>query len=55
MGHHIDSLTWEIWLLLVAGGLILWFVFRRKIQRLRGREAAGAAGSYTSSASGVDR
>ncbi len=55
MGHHIDSLTWEIWLLLVAGGLILWFVFRHKIQRLRGREVARAAGSSTSSASGVDR
>ncbi len=55
MGHHIDSLTWEIWLLLVAGGLILWFVFRPKVQRLRAREVGGAAGSSTGSASGVDR
>ena len=55
MGHRIGSLTWETWLLLVAGGLILWFVFRPKIQRLRGREVAGAVGSSTSSSSGVDR
>ncbi len=55
MGHHIESLTWEIWLLLVAGGPILWFLFRRKFQQLRGREVAGVGESSTSSASGVDR
>ena len=55
MGHHIESLTWEIWLLLVAGGPILWFLFRRKFQQLRGREVARVGGSSTSSASGVDR
>lgn len=45
MGHHIQSLAWDTWLLLLSSGLvlwflILWFLFRRKLQpseRSRGR------------------
>ena len=37
MGHHIQSLAWDTWLLLLSSGLvlwflILWFLFRRKLQ-----------------------
>ena len=31
MGDNIESLGWESWLLLLVGGLILWFVFHRKL------------------------
>ncbi len=36
MGDYMEDLAWEMWILLGAGGLILWFVFRRKFQLLRG-------------------
>ena len=36
MGDYMEALAWEMWILLGAGGLILWFVFRRKFQLLRG-------------------
>jgi len=32
LGDNIDSLGWESWLTLLIGGLILWFVFRRKLR-----------------------
>ena len=32
MGDRIETLAWELWLLLGAGALILWFVFRHKFQ-----------------------
>jgi len=32
MGDNIESLGWESWLLLLIGGLILWFVFHRKLK-----------------------
>lgn len=35
MGDRIESLTWEIWLLLLAGGLILWFLILRFMFRHR--------------------
>ncbi len=48
MGDRIESLTWQIWLLLLAGGLILWFLilrllFRRRFQPRRGSEGRRAA------------
>ena len=33
MGDNIESLGWESWLLLLFGGLILWFVVRPKLRR----------------------
>lgn len=36
MGDYMEAMAWEMWILLGAGGLILWFVFRRKFQLLRG-------------------
>ena len=33
MGDNIESLGWESWLLLLIGGLILWFVAHRKLRR----------------------
>ncbi len=38
MGDRIETLAWEMWLLLGAGALILWFVFRHKFQPSRERE-----------------
>jgi uncharacterized membrane protein YdjX (TVP38/TMEM64 family) len=32
MGDNIESLGWESWLLLLIGGLFLWFVFHRKLR-----------------------
>ncbi len=32
MGDHIDTLPWELWLLLLAGGLLLWLVTHRFLQ-----------------------
>jgi len=29
MGHNVDSLAWEAWVLLLAGALFLWFFLRR--------------------------
>ncbi len=40
MGDRIETLTWEIWLLLGAGALILWFVLRDKFQPPRGRQGS---------------
>ncbi len=40
MGDRIETLTWEIWLLLGAGALILWFVLRHKFQPPREREVS---------------
>ena len=34
MGDRIESMTWETWVLLFAGGLVLWFVLRRKFRPL---------------------
>ncbi len=34
VGDHIESLTWQTWGLLLAGGLVLWFVLRRKFRSL---------------------
>ena len=31
MGDNIHSLAWESWLLLLAGGVVLWLVLRRKL------------------------
>ncbi len=33
MGDNIESLGWESWLLLLIGGLILWFVVRPKLKK----------------------
>ena len=35
MGDRIESLTWEMWLLLLGGGLILWFLILRFLFRRR--------------------
>ncbi len=48
MGDRIESLTWETWLLLLVGGLMLWFLIlrflsRRKFQPRRGSEGRRAA------------
>ena len=32
MGDNIESLGWEIWLLLLAGGIVLWLAVRRRLQ-----------------------
>ncbi len=32
MGDQIDTLRWEVWLLLGVGGLAVWYVFRRQFQ-----------------------
>ncbi len=32
MGHHIDALAWKVWLLLLAGGLVLWLVTHRLLR-----------------------
>lgn len=53
MGHHVDSLTFEIWLLLVAGGLVLWFIFRRKLFQMRRKLRGRGVVSPPSSTSGV--
>ncbi len=37
MGDRIETLAWEMWLLLGAGALILWFVFRHKFHPPRER------------------
>ena len=34
MGAHIVILTVEIWLMIGVGGLVLWFVLRRKVHLL---------------------
>ena len=36
MGDYMEAMAWEMCILLGAGGLLLWFVFRRKFQLLRG-------------------
>lgn len=44
MGDRIESLAWELWLLLGAGALIMWFVFRHKLlptRELEGRQEPG--------------
>ena len=38
MGDQIETMVWEMWLLLGAGALVLWFVFRHKLQLSRERE-----------------
>lgn len=48
MGDRIESLTWQMWLLLLAGGLILWFgmlwaLSRRRFQPRWGSEGRRAA------------
>ena len=43
MGDRIETLPWEMWLLVGAGSLVLWFVFRHKFyppREKRGRHAA---------------
>ncbi len=38
MGDRIDSLSWEWWVMLVAGGLVFWFAVLRRVQsRFRAR------------------
>jgi uncharacterized membrane protein YdjX (TVP38/TMEM64 family) len=32
MGDNIESLGWESWLLLLAGGIVLWLAVRRRLQ-----------------------
>lgn len=32
MGDNIDSLSWPSWLLLLAAGIALWFLLRRKLR-----------------------
>ena len=34
MGDRIESMTWETWVLLFAGGLVLWLVLRWKFRPL---------------------
>ncbi len=36
MGDQIDSLDWWLWLLIVIGSLVLWVMFRRRLQRMTG-------------------
>ncbi len=40
MGDRIETLAWEMWLLLGAGALILWFVFRHKFNPRASERAA---------------
>ncbi len=40
MGDNIEVLTWEIWLLLGAGGIVLWLVLWAKFQASRRRAGA---------------
>lgn len=43
MGDNIESLGWGSWLLLLAGGIALWFVVRRKLQPPPSGEGINAA------------
>ncbi len=36
MGDKVDSLDWWLWLSIVFGGLVLWAMFRRRLQRMTG-------------------
>ncbi len=53
MGHHVDRLTWEIWLALLAGGLLLWFLLRHKFQQPRKSEDRRFSTWFTRPSSGV--
>ena len=39
MGDRIESLTWETWLLLLVGGLMLWFLILRFLSRRQGHHS----------------
>ncbi|MFQ6022254.1 MAG: TVP38/TMEM64 family protein [Acidiferrobacterales bacterium] len=36
MGDQIETLSWQVWLLLLAAGLVLWLITHRLVQRSRG-------------------
>ena len=39
MGDRIESLPWETWLLLLVGGLMLWFLILRFLSRRQGHHS----------------
>ncbi len=36
MGDQVDSLDWWLWLPIIIGSLVLWAIFRRRLQRMSG-------------------
>lgn len=43
MGDRIDSLSWQWWVMLVAGGLVFWFAILRRVQsRFKARNGRAA-------------
>jgi uncharacterized membrane protein YdjX (TVP38/TMEM64 family) len=45
MGDRIETLAWEIWLLVGAGALVLWFAFRHYFRRVRTSKSRDHAAS----------
>jgi len=34
-GHHIEHVSWPLWLLFLIAAVLMWFVFRGRLQQLR--------------------
>jgi len=50
MGHHIDTLPWYVWLLLLIGGLALWLITHRLLWRSHGGIPTDSDGACSSAA-----
>ncbi len=53
MGDNIESLGWGSWLLLLAGGGVLWFVVRRKLQLPPAGDSMDAAAAEEKPKTGI--
>ena len=47
MGDQVDSLDWWLWLAIVFGGVVLWFLLRSKLQAFTGIRRHRIAGRPT--------